>query len=246
MSYESEGDLKRYLRDISKTPLLTLEQEIALADRVTSGDPEARTQMIQANLRLVVKIAKDYADYGLPVLDLISEGNIGLMKAVEKYDRNKGGKLSTYAAWWIKQSIKKALANQSKTIRLPIHMVDKIARVRRIAIMLSEVLGHEPTHEELADEVGVPVKKIQELFASSQRPISLDAPVNEGESTEYGETISDEHAENPFDTFSLKNLHGELDDLLSLLDERELVIIKARFGFNGNNPLTLDEVGREF
>lgn len=246
MSYPTDGSLKLYLREISKTPLLTLEEEVALAERIKQGDPEARAHMIRANLRLVVKIAQDYGNYGMPVMDLISEGNIGLMKAVERFDPEKGGKLSTYAAWWIKQSIKRALANQSKTIRLPVHMVDKIAKMRRIAAMLTEVLGREPTDEELADEVGVPRRKLAMLRQASQRPTSLDAPVNDGEATEYGEIIRDERAVNPLDMLSDKNLHGELDGLLSVLDERERRIIDERFGLNGRKALTLEEVGREF
>jgi RNA polymerase primary sigma factor len=246
MAYESDGSLKLYLREISKTPLLTVAEEVALAERIKNGDPEARSHMIRANLRLVVKIAQDYSNYGMPVTDLISEGNIGLMKAVERFDPEKGGKLSTYAAWWIKQSIKRALANQSKTIRLPVHMVDKIAKMRRIAAMLTEVMGREPTDEELADEIGVPRRKLAMLRQASHRPTSLDAPINEGEATEYGEVISDERAVNPLDMLSDKNLHGELDGLLAVLDERERRIIDERFGLGGRQALTLEEVGREF
>ena len=246
MAYESEGSLKLYLREISKTPLLTAQEELDLSQRIKQGDPEARSQMIRANLRLVVKIAKDYANYGIPVTDLISEGNIGLMKAVERFDPEKGGKLSTYAAWWIKQSIKRALANQSKTIRLPVHMVDKIAKMRRIATMLTEVMGREPTDEELADEIGVPRRKLALLRQASHRPTSLDSPINVGEATEYGEVIGDERAVNPLDMLADKNIHAELDGLLDVLDERERRIIDKRFGLNGRKALTLEEVGREF
>lgn len=246
MAYESDSSLKLYLREISKTPLLTIQEEVELAERIKNGDGEARAHMIKANLRLVVKIAQDYSNYGLPVTDLISEGNIGLMKAVERFDPEKGGKLSTYAAWWIKQSIKRALANQSKTIRLPVHMVDKIAKMRRISSMLAETLGREPTNEELADEVGLPRRKLAMLKQASQRPTSLDAPINDGEATEYGEIIRDEAAENPLDMLADKNLHGEIDGLLSMLDERERRIIDERFGLSGKKPLTLEEVGREF
>ncbi|MFU8892561.1 MAG: RNA polymerase sigma factor RpoD/SigA [Luteolibacter sp.] len=247
MAYESDNSsLKLYLKEISRTPLITVEEEIELAERIKKGDPEARSHMIRANLRLVVKIAQDYSNYGLPVMDLISEGNIGLMKAVERFDPNKGGKLSTYAAWWIKQSIKRALANQSKTIRLPVHMVDKIAKMRRISTMLAEVLGREPTDEELADEIGLPRRKLAMLKQASQRPTSLDAPINDGESTEFGDIIGDERADNPLDVLADKNLHGELDHLLSVLDTRERRIIDERFGLNGRKPMTLEEVGREF
>ena len=246
MAYESDASLKLYLREISKTPLLTIQDEIDLAERIRNGDADARAHMIRANLRLVVKIAQDYSNYGLPVTDLISEGNIGLMKAVERFDPEKGGKLSTYAAWWIKQSIKRALANQSKTIRLPVHMVDKIAKMRRISAMLAEALGREPTDDELAEEVGLPRRKLAMLRQASQRPTSLDAPINEGEATEYGEVISDERAENPFDMLADKNLHGEIDGLLAVLDERERRIIDERFGLTGKTPMTLEDVGREF
>jgi len=247
MAYDSDNSsLKLYLKEISRTPLITVKEEIALAERIKNGDAEARAQMIRANLRLVVKIAQDYSNYGLPVMDLISEGNIGLMKAVERFDPNKGGKLSTYAAWWIKQSIKRALANQSKTIRLPVHMVDKIAKMRRISTMLAEALGREPTDEELSDEIGLPRRKLAMLKQASQRPTSLDAPINDGESTEFGEIIGDDRAENPLDVLSDKNLHGELDHLLSVLDQRERRIIDERFGLTGRTPMTLEEVGREF
>ncbi|MFD0895335.1 RNA polymerase sigma factor RpoD/SigA [Luteolibacter ambystomatis] len=246
MAYESDSSLKLYLREISKTPLLTPEEEIQLAKRIKKGDKEARSHMIRANLRLVVKIAQDYAGYGLPISDLISEGNIGLMKAVERFDPKKGGKLSTYAAWWIKQSIKRALANQSKTIRLPVHMVDKIAKMRRISTILAEALGREPTEEELADEIGLPRRKLAMLKQASQRPTSLDAPINEGEATEYGEIIGDERAGNPLEMLADKNLHNQLDGLLSVLDERERKIIDERFGLTGKKPLTLEEVGRQF
>lgn len=246
MSYPTDGSLKLYLREISKTPLLTIEEEVQLAGKIQQGDQKARAHMIQANLRLVVKIAQDYANYGMPIMDLISEGNIGLMKAVDRFDPEKGGKLSTYAAWWIKQSIKRALANQSKTIRLPVHMVDKIAKMRRIASMLTEALGREPSDEELAEEIGVPRRKLAMLRQAAQRPTSLDAPVNDGEATEYGEIIRDEHAVNPLDNLSDKNLHGELGGLLEMLDERERRIIDERFGLTGKKALTLEEVGREF
>jgi RNA polymerase primary sigma factor len=246
MAYESDSSLKLYLREISKTPLLTPDEEVELAKRIKKGDKEARSHMIRANLRLVVKIAQDYSGYGLPISDLISEGNIGLMKAVERFDPKKGGKLSTYAAWWIKQSIKRALANQSKTIRLPVHMVDKIAKMRRISTMLAEALGREPTDEELAEEIGLPRRKLAMLKQASQRPTSLDAPINEGEATEYGEIIGDERAVNPLEMLSDKNLQGQLDGLLAVLDERERKIIDERFGLTGKKPMTLEEVGRQF
>lgn len=246
MAYDSDSSMKLYLREISRTPLLTVEEEKALAERIKMGDAEARTHMIKANLRLVVKIAHDYSGYGMSLSDLISEGNIGLMNAVERFDPEKGGKLSTYGAWWIKQSIKRALANQSKTIRLPIHMVDKIARMRRIASMLAETLGREPTDEEIAAELGLPRQKIAMLKQAAQRPTSLDAPVNEGETTEYGEMISDESASDPLEMLTDKNLQAEIGGLLSILNERERRIIDERFGLNGLKPMLLEDVGREF
>ncbi len=243
---DSDSSLRVYLREISKTDLLTVEEEIDLAARIKSGDKGARSHMIQANLRLVVKIAQDYSSYGLPLADLISEGNIGLMKAVERFDPAKGGKLSTYAAWWIKQSIKRALANQSKTIRLPVHMVDKIAKMRRITGMLTEAYGREPTDEELSEETGISARKLALLKRAAQRPTSLDAPVGDDDSASYAEIIGDDRAVNPFDALSDKNMYGELDDLLEVLDDRESQIIDARFGLNGKTPMTLEEVGREF
>ncbi|MEO0447053.1 MAG: RNA polymerase sigma factor RpoD/SigA, partial [Verrucomicrobiota bacterium] len=226
---ELDGGIKIYLREIGKTPLLTREEEVELADRIKNGDMEARAHMIKANLRLVVKIAQDYANYGLPLLDLISEGNIGLMKAVERFDPNKGGKLSTYAAWWIKQSIKRALANQSKTIRLPVHMVDKISKMRRLAMVLAEELGREPTDEELAEEIGIDRAKLAHLKAASLRPASLDAPISDDDNTEFGEIIGDDKAQTPLELLSHKNMHNQLDGLLNVLDERERRIIDARF-----------------
>jgi RNA polymerase primary sigma factor len=243
---DSENSLKIYLREISKTDLLTPEQEVELAEKIKQGDKKARTHMIKANLRLVVKIAQDYSNYGLPLSDLISEGNIGLMKAVERFDPEKGGKLSTYASWWIKQSIKRALANQSKTIRLPVHMVDKISKMRRISNMLSEELGREPTDSELSEVLGIPRKKLAMLKQAAQRPASLDAPVHEGETSEYGEIIGDERAIDPALALEGKNMHGQLDGLLDILDEREQRIIDARFGLDGQKPKTLEEVGLEF
>ncbi|MGJ8678076.1 MAG: sigma-70 family RNA polymerase sigma factor [Akkermansiaceae bacterium] len=244
--FESDNSLRVYLREISKTELLTPAEEIELAARIKKGDKKARSHMIRANLRLVVKIAQDYANYGLPLADLISEGNIGLMKAVERFDPSKGGKLSTYGSWWIKQSIKRALANQSKTIRLPIHMVDKIARMRRISALLTEELGREPTQDEIAEELGIPRRKLALLEAASMRTSSLNAPINDDDSSEISDIIGDERALSPADALESKNMHSEIDDLLDILDEREHRIIDARFGLDGTTPMTLEEVGVEF
>jgi RNA polymerase primary sigma factor len=182
----------------------------------------------------------------MPLSDLISEGNIGLMKAVERFDPSKGGKLSTYAAWWIKQSIKRSLANQSKTIRLPVHLVDKISKMRRVSAQMSEELGREPTDQELADEVGLSASKISLLKTASTRPASLDAPLNEEDSTEFGELVRDTEARDPFEELRDNNLREELGDLLGILDERERKIIFSRFGLDGGKARTLEEVGRKF
>jgi RNA polymerase primary sigma factor len=247
--YADDGDsgIKIYLREIGQTPLLTREEEVKLARRIKRGDQAARQQMIKANLRLVVKIAHDYSSYGLPLLDLISEGNIGLMKAVERFDPKKGGKLSTYAAWWIKQSIKRALANQSKTIRLPVHLVDKIARMRRVAMQLAEEFGREPTDEELAEELLMTPAKIAQLRTAAIRPASLDATVGQEEDgASLGDMIGDESAHTPSDLLSDKNLRKSVMDLLHVLDERELKIITMRFGLDGKKEMTLEEVGKKF
>ena len=247
--YADDGDsgIKIYLREIGQTPLLTREEEVKLARKIKRGDQAARQHMIKANLRLVVKIAHDYSNYGLPLLDLISEGNIGLMKAVERFDPKKGGKLSTYAAWWIKQSIKRALANQSKTIRLPVHLVDKIARMRRVAMQLAEEFGREPTDEELGEELQMAPAKISQLRTAAIRPASLDANVGQDEDgASLGDLIGDENAQTPSDMFSDKNLRKSVMDLLHVLDERELKIITMRFGLDGKKEMTLEEVGRKF
>src|SRR5215207_5519660 len=177
IAHGERSNLQLYLQEIGKTALLTIEEEVTLAKRIRRGDKAARDHMISANLRLVVKIAMDYKDFGLPLLDLISEGNIGLIKAVERFDPKKGGKLSTYAAWWIKQSIKRALANQSKTIRLPVHLVDKISKMRRVAMQMTEELGREPTDDELAEEIGLSASKVTQLKSAAVRPASLDQPI---------------------------------------------------------------------
>ena len=243
----SLGSLDAYINSVHQYPMLSAEREQQLARGLREDNNlDSARELVLSHLRFVVHVARGYAGYGLGVNDLIQEGNIGLMKAVSRFDPEKGGKLSTYAAWWIKQSIKRGLANQSKTIRLPVHMVDKIAKMRRIATILTEALGREPTDEELADEVGLPHRKLALLRQASYRPASLDAPINEGEATEFGEVIRDDRAVNPLDMLSDKNLHGELDGLLSILDDRERRIIDERFGLGGHQALTLEEVGREF
>ena len=235
-----------YLREICRTPLLTRQEEIELAARMKKGDQKARASMIKANLRLVVKIAHDYANLGLPLLDLISEGNIGLVKAVERFDPAKGGKLSTYGAWWIKQSIKRAMANQSKTIRLPLHLIDKIYKLNRASLKMSEELGREPTDEELSEEIGISSAKLSRYKTVSIRPASLNAPINDDDSTEFGEIVGDEDAQTPFELFRDKNMRDELSELLEALDDREREIIFKRFGLDGGKPKTLEEVGKKF
>ena len=247
IAHGERSNLQLYLQEIGKTPLLTIEDEIRLAKRIRRGDKAARDHMISANLRLVVKIAMDYKDFGLPLLDLISEGNIGLIKAVERFDPRKGGKLSTYAAWWIKQSMKRALANQSKTIRLPVHLVDKISKMRRTAMKLTEELGREPTDEELAIELQIPTAKVAHLKSVSVRPASLDAPLGEsGESGTFGEIVGDDNAVSPREGLQDKNRNSDLHAMIDSLDKREAEIIKLRFGLDGRDELTLEAVGQKF
>ena len=243
---ETDTGLNRYLREIGRFPLLTPQQEIELAAKIKKGDPEARERMINSNLRLVVTIAHDYANLGLPLLDLISEGNIGLTKAVERFEPGKGAKLSTYAMWWIKQSIKRALANQSKTIRLPVHLVDKVAKVRRVSLQMSDELGREPTDDELSEEIGIASDKVARLRSVGIRPASLDAPIGDDDSTEFGEVIGDEDAQTPFELLRDESLRSEVDGLIAVLDSREKKIISQRFGLDGGKPKTLEDVSKGF
>jgi RNA polymerase primary sigma factor len=241
---ESDSGLNRYLQEIGRFALLTPQQEIDLATRIKKGDAAAREQMISSNLRLVVTIARDYVNLGLPLLDLISEGNVGLTKAVERFDPAKGAKLSTYAMWWIKQSIKRALANQSKTIRLPVHLVDKVAKVRRVSLQMSDELGREPTDDELGEELGIASERLARLKSVGVRPASLDAPIVQDDFTEFGELIGDEEAQTPFESLRDKNLLDEMDGLLKVLDKREKKIISQRFGLDGAAPRILEEIGQ--
>ena len=244
---DERSNLQLYLNEIRQTPLLTIAEEIKLAARIKRGDKAARDHMIKANLRLVVKIAYDYKDMGLPLMDLISEGNLGLIKAVERFDPAKGGKLSTYAAWWIKQSMKRALANQSKTIRLPVHLVDKISRMRKMIAKLTDELGREPENEEIAAELQIPTAKVALLKTVSVRPASLDAPVGEdGDSHLFGDIIEDEHAETPYEQLEEKSVTTMLRDLVKTLPPREATILTYRFGLDGGNERTLEEVGQKF
>jgi RNA polymerase primary sigma factor len=234
------------MRDAVEVPLLSVEEEIELAARIKRGDLDAREHMIRANLRLVVKIARDYDGFGLPLLDLINEGNIGLMKGVERFDPAKGGKLSTYASWWIKQSIKRALANQSKMIRLPVHLVDKISRMKKAAARLHEELGREPEVEELAEEMRVTPKKIRLWQAAALKTASLDEPLSDEDSSRLGDVVADVAAPNPYESLAHETTHNMVRNFLGILDDRELTILRRRFGLDGQKEKTLDEIGKQF
>ncbi len=244
--YGSESAFRLYLREACQEPLLTVEDEIELAGRIRRGDEAARERMIKANLRLVVKIARDYEGLGLPLLDLISEGNIGLMRAVEKFDPAKGGKLSTYGSWWIKHQIRRAITNQSKTIRLPAHAVEKVVELRKVAARIQQEEGREPSVEELSEETGYSRKKIAAILDTSVRPASLDARIGDESSSERSGLIADPNAENPAQTLETKNSLRELRKLLTHLSERELRILTRRFGLDGDAEMTLSEIGEEF
>jgi len=246
LSTEERSPIRYYLDQIGKTPLLTLEQETALARRILKGDEAARQQMIQANLRLVVRIAKDYDNFGLSLMDLISEGNFGLIKAVERFDPDKGGKLSTYASWWIKQAIKRALATSGKTIRLPVHMVDRIAQMRRVTNQLAAELGREPHNDEIAMAMEIPLAKVVHMKSVANRAASLDQPVGEEGDATLGDLVKDESERTPFETLRGKSDNDEIATMLAALEPREAEILTHRFGLNGESPLTLEEVGERF
>ena len=248
-SYRDDRDHtaeKIYFREIGYFDRISPEEEIRLAKRVQRGDDEARQRMIHANLRLVVKIALDYEGLGLPLSDLINEGNIGLMKAVERFDPAKGCKLSTYSSWWIKQGIKRALANQGKTIRLPLHLVEKIARMRLERLRLLDDLGHEPTDEELGQALGLSPRKVSLMRRVSKRPSSLDAPLSAESITELGELVPDEAATIPDRELIDNNMSALLHALIRLLPDREVEILTRRFGLDGDETATLEEIGQQF
>ena len=245
-SYDGDTAVRLYLREIGKVKLLTREEEIELAKRVQKGDAQAREEMIKANLRLVVRLARGYEGIGLPLLDLISEGNIGLMKAVERFDPTKGAKLSTYGSWWIKQAMKRALANQAKTIRLPVHVLDKISKMNRTARRLREVFGREPTDQELGEEMGVPESSVAQMRMAAIRPSSLDAPVGDDETSSFGDVVRDENAEDPYEKLEEKASTGALQSMVKKLKPREAAILRARFGLDSGAQTTLDEVGEKF
>jgi RNA polymerase primary sigma factor len=245
--YNESGDaLQLYLREIGKTPLLTREEENKLAAQVQRGSKRAREQMIKANLRLVVKISHDYANFGMPLLDLINEGNIGLMKAVERFNPRKGAKLSTYAALWIKQSIRRALSNQSKTIRLPVHVVDKVHKLNRAVQKLTEKLGREPSDAELGKVLEVPTAKVAALRKLGVSPISLDAPIGDEEDGRFGDIVQDEGALTPYELLRVKTMRQEIREHVKYLAPREAEILTLRFGLDGQSPRTLEQVGKRF
>jgi RNA polymerase primary sigma factor len=243
LPYDGNTAFRLYLKEVGQTKLLTPQEEVVLARRIKRGDKKAREQMIKANLRLVVKIARGYEDCGMPLLDMVSEGNVGLMKAVERFDPSKGAKLSTYSSWWIKQAIKRALANQSKMIRLPVHVVEKLFRIRQASTTLESVLEREPTNEELAEEVGLSARKIARLRAAAARPASLEAPMGDGDSNLIAETIKDETAATPYEQLEEKTNASMMRQLIARLKPRELEILRQRFGLDGGEQKTLDEVG---
>jgi RNA polymerase primary sigma factor len=245
-SHQPADAFTLYLREIGQTPLITPKEEIALAKRIKKGDKAAREQMIKANLRLVVKIARDYENYGLPLLDLISEGNIGLMKAVERFDPKKGAKLSTYASWWIKQMIRRAISDQSKTIRLPVHVGDKLLHIRRAEAKFESDFGRAPTDEELSAELGLAAKRIAQYRKASIRPSSLDAPIGDTDSSTIAEIVADENAETPYEKLEEKTDSRLIEEILPTLDSREREIVRARFGLDGDEEQTLEEIGVKF
>jgi RNA polymerase primary sigma factor len=238
------GDsLQLYLREIGRVKLLTPKEEIELARRIRRGDKQARELMITANLRLVVKMARDYQGMGLPLLDLINEGNIGLMKGVQRFDPRKGAKLSSYASWWIKQAIRRALSNTSKTIRLPVHVVDTMAQVRKTEARLHDTLGREPTDEEVADDLGRNPRRIRQYREASRAPVSLDSPISADDSTMIADHVADTNAVAPFEELLRNNDNALVQEVLATLDKRESRILAMRFGLDDGRPKTLEEVG---
>jgi RNA polymerase primary sigma factor len=242
----SLDSLRLYLREIGKVPLLTADQEVSLAKRIERGDMDAKQHMIEANLRLVVSIAKGYLGRGLSFLDLIQEGSLGLIRAVEKFDYRKGFKFSTYATWWIRQAVTRAIADKARTIRIPVHMVEKLNKVVHIERQLVQRLGREPEPEEIAEELDIHADEVREILRMSQLPISLEKPIGEDEDSSLGDFVPDEQAESPFDTASLSLRREDVELALSALPERERRVIELRYGLDGSQPCTLEEVGRAF
>ncbi len=242
----SLDSLRLYLREIGKVPLLTADQEVYLAKRIERGDMAAKTHMIEANLRLVVSIAKSYLGRGLSFLDLIQEGSLGLIRAVEKFDYRKGYKFSTYATWWIRQAVTRAIADKARTIRIPVHMVEKLNKVVHIERQLVQRLGREPQPDEIALELEMTTEEVREILRMAQHPVSLEKPIGEEEESELGDFVQDEQAESPFDTASVQLRREDIERALDSLPDRERKVIELRFGLTGAQPCTLEEVGRAF
>ena len=241
-----DDPVKVYLKEIGTIPLLTGEEEQVLAMRIADGDTAAKKKLAEANLRLVVSIAKRYVGRGMQFLDLIQEGNLGLIKAVDKFDYNKGFKFSTYATWWIRQAITRAIADQARTIRIPVHMVETINKVKKAKSQLLHVNGHEPTPEEIAEHLDMSVDKVREILRVSQDPVSLETPIGEEEDSHLGDFIPDDDALAPADAASMSLLKEQLDEVLQTLTPREAKVLRLRFGLEDGNPKTLEEVGKEF
>ena len=241
-----EDPVRMYLKEIGKVPLLSAEEEISLAQRMEEGDEEAKKRLAEANLRLVVSIAKRYVGRGMLFLDLIQEGNLGLIKAVEKFDYRKGYKFSTYATWWIRQAITRAIADQARTIRIPVHMVETINKLIRVSRQLLQELGREPTPEEIAEEMHMSVERVREILKISQEPVSLETPIGEEEDSHLGDFIQDDNVPVPAEAAAQTLLKEQLDEVLDTLTEREQKVLRLRFGMNDGRARTLEEVGREF
>ena len=242
----TDDPVKLYLKDIGRVTLLSADEEIELAVKMSEGDQVARDKLISANLRLVVSIAKKYVGRGMPFLDLIQEGNLGLIKAVEKFDHTKGFKFSTYATWWIRQAITRAIADQARIIRVPVHMVETITKVIKASNTLLHEKGHEPTAEEIAAEINLPVEKVREIIRISQDPVSLETPIGEEDDSHLGDFIPDEEAPAPADSASLSMLKETLNEVLDTLQDREKQVLRLRFGLVDGRPRTLEEVGEQF
>jgi RNA polymerase primary sigma factor len=242
----SLDSLRLYLREIGKVPLLTADQEVYLAKRIERGDMAAKTQMTEANLRLVVSIAKGYLGRGLTFLDLIQEGSLGLIRAVEKFDYRKGYKFSTYATWWIRQAVTRAIADKARTIRIPVHMVEKLNKVVHIERQLVQRLGREPRPDEIAEELEMTTEEVREILRMAQHPVSLEKPIGEEEDSELGDFVEDDQAESPFDSASLTLRRSDIENALASLPDRERQVIELRFGLSGQQPCTLEEVGKAF
>ncbi len=245
-SFSTDDPVRMYLKEIGKVPLLTPEEEIELATRMSQGDEDAKHRMTEANLRLVVSIAKRYVGRGMLFLDLIQEGNLGLIKAVEKFDYTKGYKFSTYATWWIRQAITRAIADQARTIRIPVHMVETINKTIRVSRQLLQELGHDPSAEEIAREMDMPVEKVRDILKIAQEPVSLETPIGEEEDSHLGDFIPDEDASEPSEAASFSLLREQLEEVLDTLAPREKKVLELRFGIVDGRTRTLEEVGKEF